>query len=93
MLECFNAPSLTSSIIFRDETKILERIGGDNPYAKLLPIKLQLADYYSRKKSFLEKKSKATFIERILQQLIMIFTSFGSEGGLFIFIGKKMNTL
>ena len=42
-----------SSIIFRDETKILERIGGDNPYAKLLPIKLQLADYYSRKKSFL----------------------------------------
>ena len=42
-----------SSIIFRDETKILKRIGGDNPYAKLLPIKLQLADYYSRKKSFL----------------------------------------
>ena len=42
-----------ASIIFRDETKILKRIGGDNPYAKLLPIKLQLADYYSRKKSFL----------------------------------------
>ena len=42
-----------ASIIFRDETKLLQRIGGDNPYAKLLPIKLQLADYYSRKKSFL----------------------------------------
>ena len=41
------------------------------------------------KKSFFEKKSKATFIERILQQFIMIFTSFGSEGGVFIFIGKK----
>mgnify|MGYP000179761508 CR=1 FL=1 len=43
-------------------------------------------------KSFFEKNSKATFIERILQQFIMIFTSFGSEGGLFIFIGKKMNS-
>ena len=41
-----------SSIIFRDETKILERIKGDNPYSKLLPIKLELAEYYSRKKSF-----------------------------------------
>ena len=40
-----------ASIIFRDETKLLQRIGGDNPYAKLLPIKLQLADYYSRKKT------------------------------------------
>tara|TARA_Y100000741_G_scaffold364727_1_gene356708 strand:+ start:1904 stop:2557 length:654 start_codon:yes stop_codon:yes gene_type:complete len=42
-----------ASIIFRDEDEILKRIGGDNPYAELLPIKLQLADYYSRKKSFL----------------------------------------
>ena len=41
--------------------------------------------------SFFEKKSKATFIERILQQFIMIFSSFGSEGGVFIFIGKKIN--
>ena len=43
------------------------------------------------KKNFFEKKSKATFIERILQQFIMIFSSFGSEGGVFIFIGKKIN--
>ena len=43
------------------------------------------------KKNFFEKNSKATFIERILQQFIMIFTSFGSEGGVFIFVGKKIN--
>ena len=43
------------------------------------------------KTSFFEKKSKATFIERILQQFMMIFYSFGSEGGVFIFIGKKIN--
>ena len=42
-----------ASIAFRDETKILQKIGGDNPYDKLLPIKLELAEYYSRKKSFL----------------------------------------
>ena len=41
-----------SSIILRDESKILERIGGENPYSKLLPIKLELAQYYSNKKSF-----------------------------------------
>ena len=40
-------------------------------------------------KSFFEKNSKATFVERIIQQFIMIFTSFGAEGGVFIFIGKK----
>ena len=40
---------------------------------------------------FFEKKSKATFVERILQQVFMIFSSFGSEGGVFIFIGKKKN--
>ena len=39
--------------------------------------------------SFLEKKSKATFIVRILKQIFMIFSSFGSEGGVFILIGKK----
>ena len=42
-------------------------------------------------KNFFEKNHEATFIERILQQLIMIFSSFGGEGGLFIFIGKKKN--
>lgn len=41
-----------SSIILRNENEILEGIGGDNPYEKLLPIKIRLANYYSRRKSF-----------------------------------------
>ena len=39
--------------------------------------------------SFFEKSSKETYIERIFQQFFMILSKFGSEGGLFIFIGKK----
>ncbi len=42
-----------SSIILRNESMILEKIGGHNPYDKLLPIKLELANYYSKNKSFL----------------------------------------
>ncbi len=46
-----------SSILFRDEEKTLERIGGNNPYLQLLPLKLTLAEYYSRKKNiFLDFK-------------------------------------
>ena len=46
-----------SSILFRDEEKILERIGGNKPYLKLLPLKLELAEYYSSKKNiFLDFK-------------------------------------
>ncbi len=41
-----------SSIILRDESKILNYIGGDRPYEKLLPIKLELANYYAKNKSF-----------------------------------------
>ncbi len=41
-----------SSILFRHEEVILERIGGNNPYLKLLPIKLELAEYYSKNKNF-----------------------------------------
>ena len=36
----------------RNESLILEKIGGENPYEQLLPIKLELADYYSKNKSF-----------------------------------------
>ena len=43
------------------------------------------------KRNIFEKNSKATFIERILQQFIMIFSSFGGEGGVFLFVGKKIN--
>ena len=36
-----------------------------------------------------EKKSSGTFFSRILNQFFMIFNSFGSDGGLFVLIGKK----
>jgi len=36
-----------------------------------------------------EKKSSGTFFSRFLNQFLMIFNSFGSDGGLFILIGKK----
>ena len=42
-----------ASIILRNESHILEKIGGRDPYKKLLPIKIKLADYYAIKKSFL----------------------------------------
>ena len=42
-----------SSILLRNENIILDNIGGDNPYKKLLPIKLILAEYYSNRKTFL----------------------------------------
>ena len=38
-----------------------------------------------------EKKNPGTFFSRILNQLLMIFNSFGSDGGLFVLIGKKNN--
>ena len=43
------------------------------------------------KRNIFEKSYEATFIERILQQFIMIFSSFGGEGGIFLFVGKKIN--
>ena len=36
-----------------------------------------------------EKKSIGTFFSRILNQFLMIFNSFGSDGGLFVLIGRK----
>ena len=47
--------------------------------------------FYDIKRNIFEKSSKATFIERILQQFIMIFSSMGGEGGIFLFVGKKIN--
>ena len=40
-------------------------------------------------KKIFQNKSRATFIERILTQITMIFGKFGSEGGVFMLIGKK----
>jgi len=39
-----------------------------------------------------KKKSPGTFFSRILNQIFMIFNSLGSDGGLFILIGKKHST-
>ena len=36
-----------------------------------------------------EKKSKGTLFSRIVNQFLMIFNSFGSDGGLFVLIGRK----
>jgi hypothetical protein len=36
-----------------------------------------------------EQSSPSTRYERVWQQILMIFTSLGGEGGLFIFIGRK----
>ncbi len=36
-----------------------------------------------------KKSSRSSRYERIWQQVIMIFTSLGGEGGLFIFVGRK----
>ena len=41
-----------SSILFRNESKVLTKIGGDNPYEALMPHKLALANYYAERKSF-----------------------------------------
>ena len=63
-----------ASILFRDEEKILKRIGGNNPYLQLLPIKLELAEYYSRKKNiFLD------FRLLIITILSIFFPNFSSK--------------
>ena len=43
----------------------------------------------SYKNTIFVKSSSGTFFERILQQFFMIFSKHGSEGAIFIFIGKK----
>ena len=41
-----------SSILFRNESQVLTKIGGKNPYEALIPYKLALANYYAKRKSF-----------------------------------------
>ena len=38
-----------------------------------------------------EKTSKGTFLSRLFSQISMLFNNLGSDGGLFIVIGKKKN--
>lgn len=45
-------------------------------------------DFYSDNELF-QKQSKGTFYSRIFNQFSMIFNSLGSDGGLFVVIGKK----
>jgi|TARA_B100000315_G_scaffold257380_2_gene306046 2-polyprenyl-3-methyl-5-hydroxy-6-metoxy-1,4-benzoquinol methylase len=49
----------------------------------------QCSMFETENEDYFQKKSKATFVVRIIKQIFMIFSRFGSEGGLFIVIGKK----
>jgi len=42
-----------TSILLRDEAQILEKIGGKDPYKKLLPLKIELANIYANKKGII----------------------------------------
>jgi len=42
-------------------------------------------------KTLFEKSSKGTFLSRFFSQISMLFNELGSDGGLFIVIGKKKN--
>ena len=45
---------------------------------------------FSDPKNIFEKNLEGNFFTRLLSQILMIFSSYGSEGGVFIFIGKKV---
>ena len=47
------------------------------------------ADFDYDYKNIFEKKSLGSFFSRIFNQILMVFNSFGSDGGLFVLIGKK----
>jgi len=49
------------------------------------------SDYDYDYHNIFKKKKPGTFFSRILNQFLMIFNSFGSDGGLFVLIGKKYN--
>ena len=47
------------------------------------------SDYDEDYVNLFEKKSSGDFLSRIFMQILMIFNKLGSDGGLFIVIGKK----
>lgn len=49
------------------------------------------ADFDYDYEDIFKKKSYGSFFSRILNQILMIFNSLGSDGGLFVLIGKKNN--
>ena len=46
-------------------------------------------DFDENYDNLFEKKSKGTLISRLFNQFLMIFNNIGSDGGLFVVIGKK----
>ena len=47
-------------------------------------------DFISNNENIFEKMGDGNLISRILNQISMIFTPLGEDGGLFVFIGKKL---
>ncbi|MDA8835163.1 class I SAM-dependent methyltransferase [Candidatus Pelagibacter bacterium] len=47
------------------------------------------ADFDYDYKNIFEKKSFGSFFSRIFNQILMVFNTLGSDGGLFVLIGKK----
>jgi lipopolysaccharide/colanic/teichoic acid biosynthesis glycosyltransferase len=54
-----------SSILFRNEEKVLNKIKSTSPYETILPLKISLAQYYCNKKGF-------------WQDLMLVFLTIGS---------------
>ena len=46
-------------------------------------------EYYQNYENIFEKKSKGDIHSRLFNQFSMIFNKLGSDGGLFVVIGKK----
>tara|TARA_B100002052_G_C15879349_1_gene598448 strand:+ start:1109 stop:1753 length:645 start_codon:yes stop_codon:yes gene_type:complete len=74
-----------SSIIFRNESLVLNKIGGPDPYEKLLSYKIQLAKFYSKRKSFIED-----FILVLITIIAIVFPSFTSRKLVLPFIIRKI---
>ena len=47
--------------------------------------------FINDERNIYEKSEKGNYFERLFQQIWIIFTSLGGEGGLFLFVGKKKN--
>ena len=48
-------------------------------------------NFLDNEKFEIKKKTKSNYLSRLISQIKMIFTSFGSDGALFLMIGKKTN--
>ena len=48
-----------------------------------------MCNFDGQNENLFKKESKGTFFSRINNQISMIFNNLGSDGGLFVVIGKK----